>query len=249
MLALRNWNYLPSSGSNVMKVLPEINIKFTDSQRCPKSLVSQIANQQTPFASGWASTAGSSRHTVLQFVESTPYPDFYVHCNYLNTPFRLRATILRTVTSTHVSLDGFTSILRTPFLPSDIFFFFAFPLNVDFFSATHDRVEISPDNQDSVSECSRRRFTPEKRREASNRNNWRQFLDDQSIGPRGSRANARNLFYSVKYLNGESKFQVEGNFGYFATARRQSQQRDRENVVERKYVRATLFSSSHSEST
>lgn len=40
----------------------------------------------------------------------------------------------------------------------------------------------------------------------------------------------RNLFHSVKYLNEESKFRLGGGRGkleYFATARRQSQQRDR----------------------
>lgn len=49
----------------------------------------------------------------------------------------------------------------------------------------------------------------------------------------------RNLFHSVKYLNEESKFRLGGGegeeggrkLGYFATARRQSQQRDRGSVL------------------
>lgn len=46
----------------------------------------------------------------------------------------------------------------------------------------------------------------------------------------------RNLFHSVKYLNEESKFWLGGGRGkleYFATARRQSQQRDRGKCARR----------------
>lgn len=56
------------------------------------------------------------------------------------------------------------------------------------------------------------------------------------------RRDARNLFHSVKYLNEKSKFRLEGNFGYFATARRQSQQYDRGNVLSEQVPSTRHFS-------